>query len=464
MRTFWPLARLLVLTAFALPASAGELRVGAASVVITPALGTPMAGYYSERAAEGVDDDLYAKALVFEQDGAKAALVVCDLISMPRPVAEEARRLVHEATGLAPDRVMVSATHTHTGPVLPTGTSRDPADEGGANAARRYVQTLPQLIAKSVADANAALRPARASVGAGREEHLSFNRRYFMKDGTVGWNPGKNNPNVVRPAGPIDPAVPVVYFETPDGKPIATYVNFAMHLDTTGGNRISADYAHALAQLLAALKGPEMVTVFSIGTAGDINHIDVGSAAPQQGPGEARRIGTVLAGEVLKTYARLQPVHTSAPRARSEVLKLELPPVSSEDVERARKTAVKFGKDAPPFLERVAAYKVLDVAARQGQPLDAEVQVIALGDDLAFVALPGEIFVELGLAVKEASPFRHTIIAELANGSVGYVPTRRGYAEGNYEPVSARCAAGSGERIAETAVRLLKELKAGPRS
>ena len=59
---------------------------------------------------------------------------------------------------------------------------------------------------------------------------------------------------------------------------------------------------------------------------------------------------------------------------------------------------MKFGKDAPAFLERVQAFKVLDVAAREGKPLEAEVQVIALGDDLAWVGLPGEIFVELGLA------------------------------------------------------------------
>ena len=73
--------------------------------------------------------------------------------------------------------------------------------------------------------------------------------------------------------------------------------------------------------------------------------------------------------------------------------------------------------------------------------------------------MPGEIFVELGQAVKRSSPFKHTIIAELANGSIGYIPTRRAYAEGNYEPVSARCAAGSGETLAETAVRLLRELR-----
>jgi len=106
----------------------------------------------------------------------------------------------------------------------------------------------------------------------------------------------------------------------------------------------------------------------------------------------------------------------------------------------------------------VNAYKVLDVHARGGKPLEAEVQVIALGQDLAFVALPGEIFTELGLHVKQNSPFRHTIIAELSDGSVGYVPTKRAFTEGNYEPTSARCAPGSGEMIADAAVRLLKQV------
>jgi hypothetical protein len=355
---------------------------------------------------------------------------------------------------------MLSATHTHTGPVLPTGSSRDPAEEGAADAARRYVQTLPKMIARCVSAADAALRPAKASIGVGREEHLSFNRRFFMKDGTVGWNPGKKNPNIVKPAGPIDPEVPVVYFETLDGLPIATYVNFAMHLDTVGGARVSADYPHTLSSILGKLKGPDMVTVFSIGCAGDINHVDVSTTDLQKGPTEARRIGTILAGEVIKTYARLKPVATGAPRARREVLSLPLAEIKPGEVERARQTAVKFGKDAPTFLERVQAYKVLDVHARSGKPLEAEVQVIALGPDLAFVALPGEIFVELGLHVKASSPFRHTIIAELANGSVGYIPTRRAYDEGNYEPISARCAPGAGEQVADAAIRLLKEVHA----
>ena len=201
------------------------------------------------------------------------------------------------------------------------------------------------------------------------------------------------------------------------------------------------------------------MTLFANGTCGDINHVDVSTKDPQKGTAEAWRLGTILAGDVIKTYGQMKTVEMSTPRVRSEVLKLPLAQINPGDVEHARQIAVKFGKDAPTFLERVNAFKILDVYARQGKPIEAEVQVMALGDDVAVVGLPGEIFVELGLYIKANSPFKNTMIAELANGSVGYVPTRRAMAEGNYEPVSARIGVGAGEMLAETAVKLLKELK-----
>ena len=113
---------------------------------------------------------------------------------------------------------------------------------------------------------------------------------------------------------------------------------------------------------------------------------------------------------------------------------------------------------APKFIDQVQAFKVLDVAARKGEAQQVEVQVIALGREVAWVSLPGEIFVELGLSIKSGSPFKQTVIAELANGSIGYIPTRRAYSEGNYEVVSARCAEGSGELLVASALRQLREL------
>jgi neutral ceramidase len=441
-------------------AAAPELRLGVGAVKITPPQGAPMAGYYFNRAATGVHDDLWAKAMVLELGTARAALVACDLTSLPRPVVEEARRLVERDSGIAPGSVMISATHCHTGPVLLTAGSRYNLSGSMKRIAERYVAGLPAKIAGSVRLAAASLKPVRVSAGHGRETSLAFNRRYFMKDGTVKFNPGKLNPDILRPAGPVDPDVPVVFFETSDAKPVASCVNFAMHLDTVGGTEFSADFPYTLARLLRDAVGGELFTFFTTGCAGNVNHFDVGLADPQQGHGEAARIGTVLAAEVLKTLRHLDGVAAAPLRARSEVVRLPLPEVTAEDVAWAKKVTPTMGNqpDWAHFLELVKAFKIVDVAGRAGRPIDAEVQVVALGSDIAWVGVPGELFVEHGLAIKTASPFRFTIVVELANDSIGYVPNLKAYDQGAYEVVASRCAPGSGEMLVEAAVRLLVAL------
>jgi hypothetical protein len=203
-----------------------------------------------------------------------------------------------------------------------------------------------------------------------------------------------------------------------------------------------------------------MVTLFAQGCSGNINHINVASAASQKGHAEAERIGTVLTGEVLKTFTKLDPINPACVAVRREIVKLPLPEVTSEDVAKARQTADTYNtSEAAPFMALVNAFKVISVYEREGRPLEAEVQVMALGQELAWVGLPGEVFVEIGLAIKQASPYRVTIVTELANDSIGYIPDRKAYAEGNYEPVSARCAPGSGEILVQASLRLLHELK-----
>src|SRR5215218_8811872 len=150
-------------------AHGAELRVGAAAEVITPPLGTPLAGYYSTRLASGVDDDLHAKALVLERDGVKVALVVCDLVTMPRGVTDEARQLIASLPGIAPDHVMISATHTHTGPIVIRGSSQDPSEGDVASRSQSYTKSLPELIAQAVRKADAKLAPARISAGLGHK-------------------------------------------------------------------------------------------------------------------------------------------------------------------------------------------------------------------------------------------------------------------------------------------------------
>jgi neutral ceramidase len=450
---------ILLLLAIASSAQAGDLTAGAARVDFTPPVGCPMAGYYSLRGAEGTHDPLMAKALVFEKDGTRVALVALDLIGTTFGMVEESRKAIEAATGIPGKHVMISATHSHTGPVLSDGKPRNAVYGGAHKLAVEFMAGLPGKIAEAVKKADAARKPAVLKHAIGKEENLAFNRRFHMVDGSVGWNPGKKNPKIVRPAGPVDPAVPVVVVESPDGKPFAVYSNYAMHLDTVGGMYYSADYPHVVADALAKAKGDGLVSLFTIGTAGDINHINVNSATPQKGHGEAARIGTRLAGEILRTWDMLEPAAVDAIRVSHEMVELPLAPVTDADASKAKEIfelVQKETKPAPKFLDQVQAFKALDVLNRLGKPLTVEVQVISLGSDLAFVSLPGEVFVQLGLDIKAGSPFRNTIIAELANGAIGYIPNRVAYQQGNYEVVSARCGLGSGELLVDSALKQLR--------
>lgn len=446
-------AALLILTT---SLQASELRVGTAAVAINPPNGIPLAGYYSERGSEGVIDDLLAKTAVLDDGQTKVALVVGDLISVSRSMVTEARRMIQEQTGIPGANVMISATHTHTGPVMERDLSAStPSAAPPHSLVRSYTATLPKLIAQSVAAAHAKLAPTRVSFARESEHRLAFNRRFFMRDGTVGWNPGKLNPDILRPAGPIDPDVSVVYFESPERKPQLTYVNFAMHSDTTGGTRVSADYMGALSRCLATYKGPEMLTIFANGTCGNLNHLNVQWAAPQTSTNEANRLGTILAADVFKAYMDLAPVTHTTLRVRRTTVSLPLARITDADVQAAKEIQ-KRGPDAK-FMDQVRAQKVLDVAQRNGQPLEAEVQVITMGNELAWVALPGEVFVELGLNIKAASPFHQTHVVELAGDDLDYLPDRAAFAQGNYEAVSARCGEGSGELLVTAALQLLND-------
>ncbi len=452
---------LLLLCLFsAMPAKAqtNELRVGAAAVSITPPTGTPLAGYYRKRLSEGVLDDLYSKAVIVERNGVKAAIVVCDILTLPRHIVVSARKLIEEQTGIPGANVMIGATHSHTSPVVSGENTRDMLDGGDTDPARLYTAELPRRIAQSVAEANRKLAPARGSAAIAQEGSVSFNRRFWMRDGSVSWNPPKFDKRIIRPAGPIDPEVGFLYFETPDAKPISIVVNHALHSDTTGGQKISADYMGHLARLLGEYKGNEMLTLFALGACGNINHRDVFWQDNQKGVNEAFRIATVLAGAINRSWDDLKPINAGVIQIRSEIVALPAAPIGEVDIAKANDVLKRLTDSKTTFMELVKAFQVLDIKSRNGRPLEVEVQVITLGKDVAFVSLPGEVFVELGISIKKASPFPYTMIVELANGSIGYIPNKSAYPEGNYEVVSARCAAGSGEMLVTTATKLLSAM------
>jgi hypothetical protein len=238
-------------------------------------------------------------------------------------------------------------------------------------------------------------------------------------------------------------------------KPVASLVNFALHLDTVGGTEFSADYPHYLEQALRRMYGQKFTSIFGIAACGDINHIDVTSEERLT----TSTIGTRLAETVMQQLPWLEPVTRPQLAIRHARIEVPLQRFTDAQVEQARRDIVKLGSKALPWIEQVRAHAILEVAERNSPTLAMEVQVFRLSEEVALVGLPGEVFVELGLAIKKASPFPTTWIFELCNDSPGYIPTRKGFVEGGYEVVNSRIAPGGGEQLVDAAAVLLNQLR-----
>jgi hypothetical protein len=443
-----------------------ELKAGVAVADITPPPEYRMSGYFSERVSTGTHDPLNAKAMYFSQGEQEAALVFCDLVGIPAAISSHVREVASEKTGIPISNILIAATHSHTGPLYfgvlrryfhDTAVAKNGSDplEG-----IDYPSELTDKLVDVICRARKVAAPARIESAVGNQPQLVFNRRFHMKDGSVIFNPGKLNPNIVRPAGPIDPDVGIVLLRGgEEGKPMAALTVFALHLDTVGGTEYAADYPYYLEQSLQKKLGSDFVSIFGAGTCGDINHIDVSHDRPQKGHEEAERIGTALAETVMLELDRVVPVERPALAVRSAKIEAPLQRFTEEQFEQAMQDLKKVGTRDLPFLKQVEAYKIIAVHRIDGDKLPMEVQVFRLGDELAVVGLPGEVFVELGLEIKKQSPFKTTLVVELCNDAPGYIPTRKAFAEGSYETVNSRVQPGGGEMLVETAVKLLKELK-----
>jgi sugar phosphate isomerase/epimerase len=438
------------------------LRGGVATVDITPPIGYRMSGYFHERLSTGILNPLHAKALVLEQGGERLALVACDIIGIPREVSDRVRKQAAQQTGIPIGNILIHATHSHTGPLywgaLRNYLHEKAMAEHGSDPCEKedYPGELVAKLVQVIRQAKDSLIPMRIETGVTEQQGLSFNRRFHMKDGTVRFNPGVKNPNIVKVAGPIDPEVGMVFFrDIKTSKALAGMVNFALHLDTVGGTKYAADYPYYLEQTLREKQGQDFVLLYGTGTCGDINHIDV----TRKERLKTDFIGNTLGKTVNENSDELKQQLRPMPAARSKVLQVPMQQFDTAKIEWAKKSIEKVGTRELSFLEQVEAYKILACQMRGGATMPLEVQVFRLSNEVAVVGLPGEVFVDLGLAIKKASPFPVTLVIELCQDCPGYIPTTKAFTEGSYETVNSRIAPGGGEQMAETAIRLLRELK-----
>jgi len=402
------------------------IKAGFSEVVITPPIGCFLAGYFTPRKSRGVAGDLYARTAVFSDGDEAVSVTSCDLIGLDAEIVREARELAEDATGIPGDNMMICATHTHTGPYTVRNLMGSEARD------EDYLRLLPRLIAGSIAEACRHLRKAEARVGLGQEDSVVFNRRYVMRDGRVATNPGRGNPDIVRPAGPVDPQLTVLSIYSPSGL-TGLAVNYANHVDVVGGDLISPDYPGLLASMVKKFEGGDVVTLFLNGAFGDVNHIDVANPWQLSGAAEALRIAGILAGEAFKTIRKSRAVKLVPLEAARSRLKLPVRKPSREAVEAAREALARGGLSVR---EEVYARELLALS-RMGDYVDAEIQALRLGE-LVLIGLPGEPFCEHGLRLKAVSPFNYTMVVGLANGYLGYIPTVKAFQEGGYEVRLAR--------------------------
>ena len=290
-------------------------------------------------------------------------------------------------------------------------------------------------------------------------EGVAFNRRYWMKDGTVGWNPRKGDPNIFRPAGPVDADFPILLARgsgVPD--PIGSLSVFAMHTTSYSGKPFGADFPGELQTNLAAEFGPKFVSIFGEGCAGDVNQVDPFGSKPAT----PASIGRAMSDTVLKNLTYAARIKPGSFAVRSLTIQAPVAPVSQAEYESARKLMETLDRNGAPFLTLVDAWRKIfrkRYWEQHGGKLPQEVQAVRFDADTALVTLPHEVFNELGTAIKSASPFRRTIVVSLANDIDFYIPTRRAFEEGHYEPTTCPLQPGCGERLVEAAVKLLNELK-----
>jgi neutral ceramidase len=445
-----------------------QLFGGIARVNITPPPGVFVSGYrLRAEPAWTVQDELWATALVVESGGTCLALITTDLLYLPKAMVGAVRQGILEHTGIRADHVMVSCTHTHSGPETQEGALSvlGDAKEWKKRTDEDYLQVLQAKLVGAAVMAWKRREPVAIGAGRGELRGCVINRR--------------------DPQGVVDPELSVLRIDPESRTWSGMLVNFTCH-PTSMGPRVEApvispDYPGHMARYLESLDEGGIHVLFANGATGNVGPWDFYFMGDDLRVGDIRAayskrysvedsqtLGRLVALEARKVWLQITPDRQGGLACVREPLHLPMrswPTVAAarQDLERCEQVLarVKRGEAIPRaektrddmYLERqiscfypdlpVEAWgPVLGVQYAQeilrfaethpaGQTIETEVQAMAIGDT-AWVGIPGELFVEIGLAIKQASPFRHTMVFGYTNDSVGYLPTRAAFPQGGY--------------------------------
>ncbi len=444
-------------------------RAGAHAIDVSPPrLPVLINGGFLQGKADQVRDPLHARCLVLDDGGTRLAIVVVDSCMMPRDLLDRAKGLASEKTGIPADQMLIAATHTHSAPSAmgALGTAPDPS----------YVEFLPGRIAEGIARAAANLAPAQVGWAVVDDLEHTHCRRWIRRPDRMiadpfggitaraNMHPGYENPDVIGPAGPVDPGLSVLAVRSPDGRPIALLANYSMHY--FGAQAVSADYygrfAETVGQLIGAGgDGPPFVAMMSQGTSGDQQWMDY--ARPADNPGLVAYADAV-ARVAHEAYRKVEFRDWVPVGAVETTLTLRRRVPDEARLAWARPIVEAMG-DRPPR-DKAEVYAREAIELHEHPERELKLQAVRIGD-LGIAAIPDEVYALSGLKIKARSPLATTFTIGLANGSEGYIPPPEQHKLGGYTTWPARTAGlevRAEPKIVDTVLNLLEKLAGRPRS
>jgi hypothetical protein len=453
-------------------------KAGASRIDITPQKFPVISnGGFFPRMVETVQDPLYARCLMLQNDKEQIVFVVVDSCVIPLPIAEEMKRLIHEKTGIPTNRLMISATHCHSAPSL--------GQCLGVESDKDYVAFLPDKVAEAVVVAQRNLAPAKIGWAVGNDPNNVYCRRFLMKKGTAQtnpfggtkndraqMNPGVNNPNKIARTGPVDTAVSIISVISKEDKPIALFANYSTHYAGVGVKGLSGDYFGVFAEQVKQKitekisndtvfnkMSDQFVAMMSNGTSGDANCIDF--LNPQR-KFDYQSVGRETAEAAMAVWSNIE-YFENVPLAMTEkriTLSNRLP--TPEEIQAAKDHLATLPEGK---LKTIADTYARNTTLMVDEPKTSKVPIQAMRiGELGVTALPGEIYGITGLEIKARSPFQPTINIGLANSYFSYIIPPEQHALGGYNTwrTIGSLEIDAETKIKNTAIELLKSLAENP--
>ena len=432
------------------------LKVGYGKCDITPKLGAYLQGHNKLRYAVMVHDPLYLRCVAFENEGEMAFLLCYDLCGMHTAVANRIREEVSAYVGCPAENVVLSCTHTHTGPNVANKTHDYDVD---------YENVLTCLSMHAAGLAKNDLVPAQIFIGSKDAKGISFCRRYLMKDGSARTNPGVGNPDILRPMNDPDPQVQVLKIVREGAKELAL-VNFGCHADSiknVGGlDAISADWPGVTVNTVEGALNVDCV-VFN-GPCGDVaqrNQMDPSDNAVS-GWNRTVKLGRGVAAAAIACYnEEMKPVPEGPIKAQVKVLDIPLKRPTEEELARSRDILEHEADYVGGGMQRTTTLfeaKMLLAVAKTDGFANAVVTGIRIGG-FAAAGIGGEPFCQIGKDIKADSSYDAQFVLYLTNGSAGYFPMKDAFNYDGYEARTCKFQPGVGELLRNTAIELLNNIK-----